>query len=358
MTSSQQNPPASNMYQEAYSTIAECLAKSDVGFLIGAGVSRDSGIEIGCKLAKRMLRRAVLGGKEVDNEHPILDNLASSYPFEAIAEYLVQKISDHEIAGWLCDKKQGGFDKAKPKEVHKYLHELWALLGRKFPAMVFTTNFDHLIEDEFGSDAICITSRNVTKLASAKQQNKLAVVHLHGCVTFPDSIVFGEEKQTTLEGPVFDLFRACLATEVFVMVGYSLSDTNLRHVFFNVQRVAKTREGLNKRTFAVSPADGSLVDSASEITIVKNIWEQRDVEHLAVSATDFFKNLYETSDQFAITRMRDEVASAMKKKPETLKKMLESATEQFDVIEPQDLLEYLYCALGPKKDKGIKEGNK
>lgn len=358
MTKSHENFSPSNIYQEAYTTIAEYLAKGDVGFLCGAGMSRDSEIEIGCELAKRMLRRAVLGATEVDNEHPILDRLASSYPFEAIADYLVQKLPNHVIAKWLCDERQGGFDKAEPKDSHKFLYELWATLGRKFPSMVFTTNFDNLIEEKFGSDAICITNSNIYELATAKEKNKLAVVHLHGCVMFPESIVFGEERQATLEGAVFDLFRASLATEVFVMVGYSLRDTNLRHVFFNVQRVAKTRERLKKRTFAISPADGNLNDPTSEITIVKEIWRLRGVDHLAVSAADFFKNLFRVSDQFALTKMRDKVAGAIKKPLKTLDKMLESAAEPFEVIEPQDILEYLYCALAPEKVEQTKEEKK
>lgn len=358
MTKSQQNPPQSNIYQEAYTTIAECLRRSDIGFLIGAGMSLDSGIEIGCELAKRMLRRASLGAPAVDKEHPTLDILASSYPFEAIAEYLVEKLSDHDIAQWLCEDKQGGFDNAEPNNAHKYLHELWALIGRKFPSIIFTTNFDHLIEDEFGSDAVCITSINISSLARVREQEKLAVVHLHGCVKFPDSIIFGEKEQSTVEGPVFDLFRATLATEVFVMIGYSLNDINIRHVFFDVQRVAKTRRGLNKRTFAISPASGNLQDPVSERAFVKKIWEMRGIEHLSLSANDFFKRLYEVSDQFALTQMRDKVAFNMKKTPDTLDAMLESATEPFDVIEPQDLLEYLYYALGSEKADKAKEEKK
>jgi NAD-dependent SIR2 family protein deacetylase len=354
MTHSEENRRPDNLYQEAYASIAEHLRKGDVRFLIGAGMSRDGGIDLGGGLAKRMLRRAALGPREVDNAHPTLDKVATSYPFEAIAEYLGKKLGNEAFVKWLCEKKQGGFDNAKPKDPHKYLYELWASLGPKFLPMVFTTNFDALIEDEFGSDAMCVTSENMSALAEAKQGNKLAVVHLHGCVKFPKSIVFGEEKQTTLEGPVFDQFRASLATEVFVLIGYSLSDTNLRHVFFNVQRVAKTREGLTKRTFAAAPAGGSLEDPASEVTIAKEIWLQRGVDYLAVSAAEFFERVSADSGELAFMRMRDVVADALKKSPDTLNKMLESAAKPFEVIEPRDLLEYAYCAVAP----GIAEETK
>jgi len=35
--------------------------------------------------------------------------------------------------------------------------------------------------------------------------------------------------------------------------------------------------------------------------------------------------------------------------------MLESAAEPFEVIEPQDLLEYAYCAVAPAKTEQTKE---
>lgn len=174
---------------------------------------------------------------------------------------------------------------------------------------------------------------------------------MHGSVHHPQSIAVGEEAQATLEGPIFDLLRGALATEVFVLVGYSLTDTNLRTLFFDVQRIAKTRSGLNKRTFSISPADGDPGATESPAGIARSIWQQRDVEHIAVTASQFFTSLLETVDNFQLVQMKQEVATALGKSVETLEQLLASAASPFKVINTEDLLIYLYYSLSPLEKK-------
>jgi len=118
-------------------------------------------------------------------------------------------------------------------------------------------------------------------------------------------------------------------------------------VFFDVQRVANTRRGLKKRTFAVSPADGDPNDLKTEAGIAKAVWAQRGIEHLAVTASEFFGTLLTATDDFVMVKLREQVATALRVERETLDKMLESATKQFGVLEPKDLLMYLYYSLTP-----------
>jgi len=290
-----------------------------------------------------MLRRAVLGD-EKDASKPHVDGLADKYPFEAIAEYLRTKLPYHDLAEWL--REEGGFAAARPRAAHQSLRELYELVPHRFPKTVFTTNFDTLIEDVFGDAyAHCITSENVAELQQARKEGKIAVVHLHGCTKYPKSIISGERQLATLEGPVFDLLRGALAIDIFVLVGYSLRDTNLRDVFFDVQRVADTRLGLKKRTFAVSPEEGHSRDETDEAGIAKTIWKLRDVDHIAASAVGFFQSVFSAAENVLTIEMRDEVAKALGKDAATLDKMLESAAQPIDVIKPIDLLVYLHYSL-------------
>jgi hypothetical protein len=333
-------------YLEEYRTIGSSFAAGELGFLVGAGMSADEGgPPAGAAMSQKMLRRAVLGD-ESDSSHPSLDKLATKYPFEAVAQYLTSKLTHHDFSHWLSEK--GGLAAATPKNAHRSLHELYVQQQHRFPKHIFTTNFDTLIEDAFApNEAICITSENIADLVDARKENRVAVVHLHGCIKYPKSIIVGELQLATSEGPVFDLLRGALAVDTFVLVGYSMADTNLRNVFFEVQRIASTRYGLSKRTFAVSKADGDPTDKMSEAGVARRIWQQRGVDHIAATAGVFFQTLFDAVDSFVMVNLRKIVAQRLGKDEATLDKMLESACAPFGVLKPADILIYLYYALVP-----------
>ncbi len=348
--------PDANYYDEAYRAIAASLTRAQLGLLIGAGMSTESTVPAGDALARRMMRRAVLGEDQEDNvDHCALDALAASYPFEAILQLLASRLQYHDLSRWLLAKAP--LENAQPAGAHLKLRELYDLQPHQFPRTLFTTNFDSLIEKAFNRDrdpanplARCLTSANISDLPDAREKRQVVVCHLHGCVEYSDSIVAGEQVQATLEGPIYDLLRAALATDIFVLVGYSMRDTDLRRVFFDIQRIAKTRSGLKKRTFAVSPAEGGPRNARSEWTIARDIWEQRHIEHIAAGAGDFFSTLFDTVDNVVLARMGRQVASALGKDERTLQSMLETATDPFGVICADDLLLYLHYALTPFED--------
>lgn len=346
-----QTHSTADLYANEYKNISDSLARGEIGLLIGAGMSIESEVPDGITMAKFMLRRAVLGAYEEKNEdYPNIDRLAEKYPFESIAEYLKEELGYHDVYDWLSNV--AGLSKKKPNAGHRWLHEIQQSISHRFPKTIFTTNFDTLIEDEFGEEnALCITSENLEALREAHEKGKIAVVHLHGCIKHPKSIVTGEKSLLTLEGPLFDLLRGALATEVFLLIGYSLADTNLKRVFFDVQRVAETRQGLNKRTYAVFPAEGEPGDRIAEAGIVRQIWKQRGVTHIAASATEFFDNLFEAINSYITFTMKEEVAAALKTDKVTLEEMLKTSSEPFVTIKPFDLLVYLYYTLTPLENK-------
>lgn len=335
------------MYAEHYRTIAESLVGGDLGLLIGAGMSKEGKIPDGQELARRMLRRA-LGRDEGDESNEQIDQFAKVYPFEAIAEFLSQK-KKGKFVNWL--KTKGGLSHGEPATSHKKLHDLYELVPN-FPGSIFTTNFDTLIEDAFPEERVCcITSENLGDLSDARDNDKISVIHLHGCIKYPRSIVFGERELSTLEGPIQDLFRAALATETFVLIGYSLADTNLRSVFFDVQRVADTRYGLQRRTFSVSPCDGDVANDESEAGVERQIWNQRDVDHIPATATEFCTTLFEAVENYINVVIREKVARALDETTDALEGLLETAAAPFATITKNDMLLYLFYSLNPFERK-------
>lgn len=338
-------------YQEKYRAIAGSLARGEVGLLIGAGMAKDSNLPDTKTIQIRMMRRVLLGeDQEETKTNPEINEYATKYPFEAIAHLLKPKLPYENLEKWM--KEKGGLTGQPPGEAYQNLYALYHLLSHRFPKLIFTTNFDTLIEDAFpAGKAHTITSVNLKDLPEVKKQRQIAVVHLHGCVTYQDSIIVGEGLQATLEGPIFDLFRASMASDIFVVVGYSLGDTELRRIFFDIQRIADTRNGLNKRTFSVSPANGHPGENQSEAGIARMVWDKRKVEHIAATAGEFFRAIFQVTDDFLLVKMKAEVAKAVGKDPETLSKMLESAVKPFRLLTANDMLVYLYYTLPDVENK-------
>jgi len=337
-------------YTEDLSTVAEALTNGDLGILIGAGMSKESGLDTAAELSAKMLKRA-LGGA-LDPASPSIEELARSHPFEAIIEMLREKLPYADVARWL--REDGGFADAKPSSPHFRLADLFAL-NKNFPRIVFTTNFDLLIEDGFGDGtAIPITSENLHSLPEARQHGQVAVVHLHGAISHPTSLQVGEASLTAGDGAVWDLLRASLATDVFLLIGYSLTDANLKRVFYDVQRLATTRKGLQKRTFAVSPARGNPSNAQSESGMARKVWRQRGVDHIAMEAGSFLAALLETTKGHVEGKILVNVARTMGLEIDTLRDMLDSAAKPFRWITPFDLLLYLHYTLTPIKVQGTK----
>ena len=358
MSTQQQEIVGPQLYQEQIGTIADSFTRSELGLLIGAGMSIGSQIPDGLAMAQRMLRRAVLGrDQEANDQCAQVEKLAARYPFEAVAQFLNRKLAHHDLVNWL--REQGNIGKAKPNDAHRHLRELRDHYPHVFPKIIFTTNFDTLIEDELNNGrpagherARCLSSDNITDLPVARAARQIVVAHLHGCVTYPRSIVFGEKELATQRGTMFDLLRSALATDIFVIVGYSLGDTDLRTLFFDIQDIVETRRGLSKRTFAVSPAAGRLDDSRSEAAIAREFWDQRgNVEHLAMSAAEFLSTLSEAVTNHVMLKLKQEVAASLKMDIATLQSILQSAAEGFRVVKPEDLLIYLYYSLSPLEEQ-------
>lgn len=318
--------------------------------MVGAGMSVRSGIPGGAELASRMLRAAVFGSASAPGAAPHLERLASQYPFEAIMQLLAFRLPDHDVCGWL--DSNAGFASAVPNEAHERLRDIRIVVEDWFPRYVYTTNFDRLLEQQFGDDCVEVTTENLTTgLKEAAAKRKVAVVHLHGSVGFPSSIMTAEGELVTAHGVLFDLLRGELAKDVFVIIGYSLTDGNLRRMFFDIQQVAQTRHGLSKLTYVVAPADGDLNDPSSPVSIATEVWRQRGCVLIPEMAEVFMETLLRAVHDFELVQREEKVAYRLGVPPDTLWPRLGKAAAPFELLSERDLLTYLDYAL-PESKRG------
>ncbi len=164
---------------------------------------------------------------------------------------LLSQLGDHmQIVDYFCAlKKDQG-------PLHYILAELYrvpsvstpgldwrayACLRDLDPKLVYTTNFDVSIEEYFSAHGR--TPHTVSKidhLLDAPTGARPIVVHFHGDVLHPHTIVLGERAYLTrldLESPMDLRLRSDLLSHTVVFLGYSFRDFNVRYIWHKLRRL-------------------------------------------------------------------------------------------------------------------------
>lgn len=205
------------------------------------------------------------------------------------------------------------------------------------PRLLFTTNWDTLIEEELSEGAVTITNNNL-KMFELEEilLEKIGVVHLHG--TFEDEPLIKESDLMSTDRPLFSLFLAELMTKSFVFVGYSLSDPNMRALYFRVDDILnRQRQNLRKLTYIVFPAKNDVDRSVSAAT-----WSARNAKYIPLAADEFFERLHGRLGAKAIREIKDELKERLGVGEEELNGKIDDIKSVFtDLRATEQVLGYL-----------------
>jgi hypothetical protein len=192
--------------------------------LIGAGLSRPSGISSWTELVAR-LRRTVEEelGEPVDQAD--LDLLETPRIYSQVTGSR-QPLYD------LLEEAVGS--KFKPNPLHSLLVDLPV-------RTILTTNWDLLIEEAVRSRRPCNVIYDDAKVSTWREGAALQLVKFHGSVTNSSSIVFGEDDYHRFyggHGLLLQLVRNIIATRSIVAIGFGMRDTYVKLLFGEISRLA------------------------------------------------------------------------------------------------------------------------
>lgn len=344
-------------YRQAVGEIAEAMHEKGVGFLFGAGLSHESpsDLPLGAELARRLLRRAYKGVTDEDvlTADSEIDGLVGRLPFEAIMRAAFKQLPDQQtLLAFL--KKQLRYGARCINDGHRALLRMYAAEQQRFPKRLFTTNFDLLLEDAFAGakegqlGAVTVVEAAYReRMKQAEQTGAIAVIHLHGAlaneVNNVKDVWDPEHKLVRTDSPLLRAFHSELDQNIFVFVGCSLSDVDLRRTYSHVVEYLQGK-GDEKRTYIVEP-----VKSSRELRVATALWDYRGATLLPVTAGGFLKDLADEfcnpDAAFQKRAVLDEMGGEAPKVEEGVRDLCNA----FPDISPEQLYEYLYFRVKRKR---------
>jgi hypothetical protein len=218
-----------------------------------------SGMPLAAKLSEALLSEMFLPHEKLDR------TLISAYPVDAVAEAYVKKVDEASLYAIITRT----YD--RPATLHEGHHALQYLADQGFVGRVYTTNFDTLLERAFSERGFTITDANLDSLLTIEDENRIPILHLHGAVGRAPKII--ESELFELDTPLGRLLTADMSIYWFAWVGYSMTDMDIRHLFFATRRALRLQKAA-KAPFVIYPLTSPTPEM--EWRVADQLWRARD----------------------------------------------------------------------------------
>ena len=322
---------STNVFDQAINRIAKAVSECRVEFLFGSGMSKTSNVPLGHDLNLKLLDGYFPSSGELPHPSQIrMEHLAHKYPLEILSEAATKKPGARkDFARELHDCL---FGELRPC---LYAHEVFEGIcfwdAEPRVQQIFTTNFDDLLEKQFGGLCCRINLDNAHELSEVlrKPQIKIPIIYLHGNLD-GEYVVTESSAVKARDSTIMTAFQHALDTaDAFVFVGYSLNDLDFRIAYLEHREKIKARskgnDPLEMTTFVVSPPDDEY-----DYELGRKIWGSRGALWIPLDALGFFQKLrrclehnfgemqlkdlkskFQTADETVLAEKRDRITEIL-----------------------------------------------
>jgi len=260
-----------------YHRIAKDIVTGNCALFLGAGTSYEE--DRGEISTQRLIKHL---SQELKKEgFPLLKG---EQGLSKVAQYYAIKLGREKMEGSV---RSFIYKNAVPLRIHKLLTELP-------PVIIFTTNYDCNIEDEFEK-----REREYELIVSQHEfrnwdEKKTIIIKLHGSVNRAISLTITDDDyiEFLMEPSLLkDSFRYILSTRKIIFIGYSLSDYNVKLLLEETNKVIrKSREN--------AKCEGYVIQDTPWGEQEKYYWKDKGLEIFKLKGDKFLESLRDTINAF------------------------------------------------------------
>lgn len=180
--------------------------------------------------------------EELDYDKDIFNTFGN---YQSLAEYyIIKKNGIGELRSWMNINWHKNMEE---KVINSKIYKLIANLN--FP-IIYTTNYDNSIEiahKYYDKDFVKITNvKDISNISNTRRQ----IIKFHGDFTDDSSIVLSESsyfERLDFDTPLDIKFRSDVLGKSILFIGYSLSDINIRFIFYKLAKIWEESGQKDKR---------------------------------------------------------------------------------------------------------------
>ena len=245
---------------------------------VGAGVSKNLGLPAWSELIDHIADEL---GYDPEIYKTFGENLA-------LAEYYrVKKGNIGPLRSWMDTNWHSKDIDLKSSDVHKLIANM------KFP-MIYTTNYDRWLERSFD-----LYKKEYIKIASVSDITQIKdgitqIIKFHGDFDNDDTIVLDESsyyERLEFETPLDIKLRSDVLGKSVLFIGYSLTDVNLRFLFYKLAKLWKSNTcgGVQPRSYVFTHRPNPIQEAILDQWGINMITSDEDDPQEAL--INFFKKL-------------------------------------------------------------------